>query len=90
MLGAKGPPAVQYPITRSAIGVLQPIEEIAAACRSQDVVFHTDAAQAAGKISLDVLDETHDRQAVEFGSIVTFLSSAAAGTCTCDHWSMMF
>lgn len=36
------------------IGVLQPIEEIAAICRSQGVVFHTDAAQAAGKISIDV------------------------------------
>jgi cysteine desulfurase len=36
------------------IGVLQPIEEIAAICRSREVVFHTDAAQAAGKIALDV------------------------------------
>ena len=36
------------------IGVLQPIEEIAAICRTQGVVFHTDAAQAAGKISIDV------------------------------------
>lgn len=36
------------------IGVLQPIEEIAAICRSQGVVFHTDAAQAVGKISIDV------------------------------------
>lgn len=36
------------------IGVLQPIEELAAVCRSRGVVFHTDAAQAAGKIPLDV------------------------------------
>jgi cysteine desulfurase len=36
------------------IGVLQPIAEIAAICRSRGVVFHTDAAQAAGKIPLDV------------------------------------
>jgi cysteine desulfurase len=36
------------------IGVLQPIEEIAAICRSRGVVFHTDAAQAVGKIALDV------------------------------------
>jgi cysteine desulfurase len=36
------------------IGVLQPIGEIAAICRSREVVFHTDAAQAAGKIALNV------------------------------------
>jgi cysteine desulfurase len=36
------------------IGVLQPIGEIAALCRTRGVVFHTDAAQAAGKIPLDV------------------------------------
>ncbi len=36
------------------IGVLQPIEDIATFCRSNNIVFHTDAAQAAGKIALDV------------------------------------
>jgi cysteine desulfurase len=36
------------------IGVLQPIGDIGAICQSLGVVFHTDAAQAAGKISLDV------------------------------------
>jgi cysteine desulfurase len=36
------------------IGVIQPIGEIAAICRGADVFFHTDAAQAIGKISLDV------------------------------------
>ena len=36
------------------IGVLQPIEEIAAICRSHNVVFHTDAAQAVGKVPVDV------------------------------------
>jgi cysteine desulfurase len=36
------------------IGVLQPIGEIAAICRSQGVVFHTDAAQAVGKVPIDV------------------------------------
>lgn len=35
-------------------GVLQPIAEIGAALRDTHVVFHTDAAQAAGKIPLDV------------------------------------
>jgi len=36
------------------IGVLQPLAEIGAICREHSVLFHTDAAQAIGKITLDV------------------------------------
>lgn len=36
------------------IGVLQPIREIAASCAERGIVFHTDAAQAIGRIDLDV------------------------------------
>lgn len=36
------------------IGVIQPIKELGALCRSKKVHFHTDAAQALGKIPLDV------------------------------------
>lgn len=36
------------------IGVIQPLKEIGALCRSKGVFFHTDAAQAVGKIPLDV------------------------------------
>jgi len=36
------------------IGVLQPLPEIGKICRAHGVLFHTDAAQAIGKISLDV------------------------------------
>lgn len=36
------------------IGVLQPLAEIGAICAARDVLFHTDAAQAIGKIPLDV------------------------------------
>lgn len=36
------------------IGVIQPIAEIGAICRKKGVFFHTDAAQAFGKIPLDV------------------------------------
>ncbi len=36
------------------IGVIQPLEEIGAICRARGVFFHTDAAQAFGKIPLDV------------------------------------
>ena len=36
------------------IGVLQPIAAIGAVARARGVAFHTDAAQAAGKVPLDV------------------------------------
>ncbi|PSR89033.1 cysteine desulfurase-like protein [Coniella lustricola] len=36
------------------IGVIQPMEEIGKMCRENKVFFHTDAAQAVGKIPLDV------------------------------------
>ena len=36
------------------IGVVQPIEEIGALCREKKVFFHVDAAQAVGKIPVDV------------------------------------
>jgi cysteine desulfurase len=36
------------------IGVIQPLGEIGKICREKKVFFHTDAAQAAGKIPLDV------------------------------------
>src|SRR5207247_4500460 len=35
-------------------GVLFPIEEIAAICRSKGVLCHTDAVQAPGKLKIDV------------------------------------
>ncbi len=36
------------------IGVIQPIEEIGKICRKHKIFFHTDCAQAFGKIPLDV------------------------------------
>jgi cysteine desulfurase len=36
------------------IGVIQPIEELGAICRKHKVFFHTDAAQAFGKVPIDV------------------------------------
>jgi cysteine desulfurase len=36
------------------IGVVQPVNEIGKLCRSKKIFFHTDAAQAVGKIPIDV------------------------------------
>jgi cysteine desulfurase len=36
------------------IGVVQPVEEIGRLCRSKKIYFHSDAAQAVGKIPIDV------------------------------------
>ena len=38
------------------IGVIQPLKQIGELCRSKGVFFHTDAAQAIGKINIDVDD----------------------------------
>ncbi len=35
-------------------GVIFPIEEVAAKAREKDILFHTDAVQAAGKVAIDV------------------------------------
>lgn len=38
------------------IGSIQPIKEIAAITRERDILFHTDAVQAIGKLKVDVRD----------------------------------
>ena len=38
------------------IGVIQPIKELGAICKNKGVIFHVDAAQSLGKISINVDD----------------------------------
>lgn len=42
------------------IGVIQPLKEIGKICRENKIFFHTDAAQAYGKIKIDVNDMNID------------------------------
>ncbi|CAH1396303.1 unnamed protein product [Nezara viridula] len=46
------------------IGVKQPIKEIGELCRKKKVFFHTDAAQAVGKIPLDVEEQKIDLMSI--------------------------
>ena len=45
---------VSVMMANNETGVIQPIKEIANICKKKKVLFHTDAAQAVGKIEIDV------------------------------------
>lgn len=46
------------------IGVIQPVREIGALCREREVLFHCDAAQAFGKVPIDVAADFIDLMSV--------------------------
>ncbi|MBA5608440.1 IscS subfamily cysteine desulfurase [Duganella sp. FT3S] len=45
---------VSVMLVNNEIGVIQPIDEIGALCRSKGIIFHCDAAQATGKVAIDL------------------------------------
>ena len=45
---------VSVMMVNNEVGVIQPVAEIGALCREKGIVFHIDAAQAAGKVAIDV------------------------------------
>lgn len=47
---------VSVMMANNEVGTVQPIAEIGALCRERGIVFHTDAAQAVGKLSIDVAE----------------------------------
>ena len=46
------------------IGVVQPVNEIGKLCRSKKIFFHTDGAQAVGKIPIDVNEMSVDLMSI--------------------------
>jgi cysteine desulfurase len=45
---------VSVALVNNEIGVIQPIDEIGELCRSKGIIFHCDAAQATGKVHIDL------------------------------------
>ena len=45
---------VSVMLVNNEIGVIQPIAEIGELCRSNGIIFHCDAAQATGKVKIDL------------------------------------
>lgn len=51
-------------LANNETGALQPVREVAEYCRSHGILFHTDAAQAAGKISIHLKSALGDADMV--------------------------
>ena len=51
---------VSVMLVNNEIGVIQPIDEIGALCRSKGIIFHCDAAQAVGKVHIDLASSKVD------------------------------
>ena len=45
---------VSVMMVNNEIGVIQPIEQIGEICRQKGIIFHVDAAQATGKLAIDL------------------------------------
>ena len=45
---------VSVMMVNNEVGVIQPIEQIGEICRERGIVFHVDAAQATGKVVIDL------------------------------------
>lgn len=62
---------VSVMMVNNEIGVIQPIAEIGKLCRSKGIIFHCDAAQATGKVEIDLANMQVD--------LMTFTSHKSYG-----------
>ena len=51
-------------LANNEVGALQPVAAVSQYCRQHHLLFHTDAAQAAGKVSVDLTDALGDADMV--------------------------
>ena len=66
------------------IGVIQPLKEIGEICKKHGVIFHTDCAQAYGKIPLDVNEMNIDLMSISGHKI--YLSLTGANHPSKERW----
>lgn len=55
---------VSVMMAHNEIGVIQPAAEIGQLCRERQIIFHTDAVQAAGKIPVDAAKQNIDLMSI--------------------------
>jgi len=55
-------------------GALQPVRDVSTHCRKHGILFHTDAAQAAGKVSLSLEDDDENNGGGGIGSGVDMVT----------------
>jgi cysteine desulfurase len=60
---------VSIMLVNNEIGVIQPLKEIGQICRERGIFLHTDAAQAAGKIPLNVNEMNIDLMSLSSGKL---------------------
>lgn len=53
---SESPSVISVMWVNNEVGVIQPVAEIAERCRAANVIFHTDAVQAIGKLSVGLKD----------------------------------
>jgi cysteine desulfurase len=72
---ARRPAVVSVMWVNNEVGTVQPVAELAAACRAADVAFHSDAVQALGKVPVRL-----DRVAVSLLSLSAHKVGGPKGT----------
>ncbi|MBV8521477.1 MAG: aminotransferase class V-fold PLP-dependent enzyme [Acetobacteraceae bacterium] len=64
MLGSGPPALVCLMLANNETGVMHPVREVAALCRSHGALLHVDAVQAAGRVPLDLSELGADSLAI--------------------------